>query len=388
MNSLIYLDTTLVTRKNSNSKNIDNYYINGKYLQELNVENIQITNKESGEDFLYGLSSFQTTEEVDIFNNLFKEYNEFILNKGGDIESKVDLLCDKISEANNLIHSKVAKNAKKSSISQASILLSQGKFSTVNSNNYTIYYQRDGVLRKTKDKKINTKNKHDNLKIDISEGINLQNGDCFLICSNEFTKFIDEDEISQILTNNKDSNNISIELIKKCSIKNYNGDISLLIVYINKVEDEDYIVVDKTGPTQLEFIELKKKYNDVVKKQYITNIAAIIFAITTFSLIFTMVYFIKSTRGKELIVVNPNEEVQIMTNTSVKTDDVNKKEDKFEKLTEKVLYKVKEGDTPESISKKFYNTTSKAGYIMEKNNIEDSTKLQIGKELTIYPLEE
>ncbi|NIS61110.1 MAG: LysM peptidoglycan-binding domain-containing protein [Proteobacteria bacterium] len=50
------------------------------------------------------------------------------------------------------------------------------------------------------------------------------------------------------------------------------------------------------------------------------------------------------------------------------------------------VYTVGKGDTPRSISKRFYGTPDKAGEIMEFNGITDESSLRPGKKLKIKPM--
>ena len=290
----------------SYSGNEDNFYINGRYMYEYEMENIQVTMDCMATDHIFavsdGLDRIATEKRSSI--SMVKELKKFqdqLKVSHGDFDSRVGLLKDRLEETNNIIYSMSLNNnsgnpligEKETSI--GSLFISEGKAATLNMGKTKIYLFRDGSLRpltgaiKKSDKllkmgiitneqaniltgKFGIPIEDSRIGIQKSETLEVKIGDLFMICSDGLAGVLDEEKICEILSADKETGFISNMLVKE-AIKNGSKDnITVLVVKI-----ESQVNVEKTKIVKEAYTSKRIGARGNIKKS--KNIVAIIVSI-------------------------------------------------------------------------------------------------------------
>ena len=431
MEKMVKINSTVVSRKGmtSYSDNEDNFYINGRFVNEYEADNIQVSNENSRQKHLFaicdGLDMERTGEKasVSMVKELKKLHGE--MNDGNkDIQAILDQLKECAQVTSNLIYSLSLGNPIREGreTSFAGLIITGTKAAALNIGNSAIYLLRGGILKplSTDHKKLermlrlgiiteeqvktlmmhsDAPTKESDAKAQLSGILELRAGDIFLMCSDGFSG-VEDEEIQEILSSNEDTGFVSNMLVKSALQSRSRDDITVLVIKIEEISGDD--IADISGAAKPK--GSKNLHNQVRKytKEYgkknektLTIIAALVTCLVLAGLVL-MVY--KSWNSKEdeakAVAALPSAHSTTMQQTSEPLGQsgpgqtptakpTNEGSNDQKDSTKPSSYQVKAGDNLQQISRKLYGTSDKYTLIMEKNNIKDPGDLKVGQILII-----
>jgi len=405
MGSLIFLDSAVVSHTGTvYETNEDNFYINGRYKHDYENSNVEVSLEENGNGFVYGVCDGireENRDETRSFEMIkaLKMYHEQFKTLGGDIDSKIKMLEKSVEETNNILFSKDIKNPnrKKIGFAFAGMILSHDRVSAINIGSCSVYLNRDGQLKQLTDehKRVNKlvklgilssdqakkvtgkklKMSIGNEKVDtqVSESIKIDKNDVFLLCSDGLTKSIDEEKIKQILEDGSNSSIIANKLIQEARKNFVNDNITVMVIKINDLKK----VTKKTS----DFSTIEDNWGKVHKKPHradkedvaVTKLIKVAMFIAFICLSVALMYFTTKKDTQQIKQISGADSIGISEK---------KVKDNREDILE---YKVKQGDTIESISQDFYADPEKYELIMKTNKIVKKENIKIGQILYLYP---
>lgn len=415
------------------SGNEDNFYMNGRYKYEYEMENIQVTTDCISKDHIFavsdGLDRVATERRPSI--SMVKELKKFqdqLNMKSGDFESRIALLKDRLEETNNIIYSMSLGDSNSTlgekQTSFASLFISEGRVVALNIGKTKIYLFRDGSLRpltgdiKKSDKLLKMgiiTNEQANLltgkfgipmedsiiSIQKSEILELKAGDLFMVCSDGLTGVLDEEKINEVLSIDKETSLVSNMLVKE-ALKN--GAKDNITVVVLKVEIPNNSEKVKTNKEEFPISRSKIQGSGKKSKSYTSFVIAAV-AIIIAGAIAWGVWIKLFTKDPGPPLVADNEIVSVSdtqndnTNSTTRLGDSDSQNDgeptdnpenvdsdvPQDNISEFgiIKYTVKSGDNLQKISKKFYNDIEKYKIIMQENHLTDPNQIKIGQILRI-----
>lgn len=242
--------------------NEDNFYVNGRYIYDREMDNVQVTVENSGSEYIFAVCDGMEKEipekgsSISVIKELKRLHDKFNRSEK-EIEVKLEQFSECIEETNNLIYSAGLSNDIEGSgrAAFAGLLISGNRAAVLNISNCRVYLLRQGNLKLLSEdyKKaerllkmgIITSEQAEELtqhfssadsaeltEVKKSEVITIEGGEVFLLCTNGLTDAADEDRIFEILSTGEDSAYISNMLVKE-AVKNGGEDnITALVVSI------------------------------------------------------------------------------------------------------------------------------------------------------------
>lgn len=410
------------------SDNDDNFYINGRYMYEHEMENIQVTTDCISNDHIFavsdGLDRAATEKRPSI--SMVKELKKFQdqLNvKNGDFDSRVSLIKERLEETNNIIYSMSLNDSSRNPLigeketSFGSIFISEGKAVALNIGKSRAYLFRDGIFKQlTGDQKKSDKllkmgiitNEQANIltgkfgipmedsKIGIqkSEVINVKAGDLFMLCTDGLINVLDEEKISEIVSIHKEIGLISNMLVKEALKYGSKDNITVLVI---KVELNNSLEKTKTSNEEFPTKRVILRGNKKSHKSLMMITAAIVVILLAGATVIWASMNLFSNNSKDpgpplvsdstALTVDDQDHTNVDTTSGIEDTQTNSTDtDALESDTDDSdleTYTVKEGDTLQKISKKYYDDPEKYDIIMEKNKITNPNQIQIGQVLII-----
>ncbi len=265
----------------------------------------------------------------------------------------------------------------------------------------------------------------DNLdEIRKSDKFSVKEGDVILLCTKSLTDIVETESIYDILHSDMDTGVIANRLVKEAFKNGAEDNITTMVIRIEKTSNS--LQLSSQSKKEQKKYRVKPSFRRKINIPFIGNIDIRIFkkyaslavlCLIMISLIFGTVKLISGISKRNKHIDNQVDNQGTLNNnvgttksndnqnnvndknstTNSKTDEEN---DKQNNLTDEsgtntnietqgdtdnlpTTYQVKKGDTLYIISSKFYNTPENYKIIMEENNIDDPTKIQIGQVLKI-----
>jgi len=444
---------SVVSRRGIESKfNNNDFYMNGKFLSEsdVDVDDVQASLDNISEDFIFAVCNSMSIEDLQDNSKIsvvteLKKLQERMKDGRGDIRTRLSDVCQKVEETNSLIYS-ISLNNKDNTRNEAAfsgLVLCKGKAAALSIGDSNAYIFRSGQLKKLildREKpdrllKMGIINEeqarslsrnvgpslHESLMgAQISEIIDLNQNDIYLLCSQRIENTVDEGVIADILLSEKDTGVMANRIVKEAKKNGIIGDITVLVVKIEKIYSENELDPEKESYMTKWSDKLMNIY-DKKQESIRTFIIAALTCIILVGIIAVTYRMLTGDSGKETentaskssptALANNNTNLAGQTGQNQNTSTVagaNSNPTALPSSTanssqnagtnqrtgtqnanagtngsEHITYKVEPGDTLEKISKKFYNDPSKYKIIMERNNIKDPTKLKVGEILII-----
>jgi len=373
-----------------------------------------------------------------------KKYHEKVGTSEEDLSIKVDALGECIQGMSNLLTS-VSANRPEDAASKASFtgLLIQGSEACLlNLGNCKAYILRNGSIKQltidwekterllklgiiTNQQARDLSSRfgiptEDNLnEIRISDKFSIKEEDVFLLCTKSLTDMVETESIYEILSSDKDTGAIANKLVKEAFKSGAEDNITTLVIGIEKISSGSKSAsLSKKGQRKYQVKSSKRKssYRRSINIPLVGNIDAgmlkkytslAVVCFITIALVFGTVKLISSIAKRNKSVDN-QETLNNNGNTSMPNDSPTEADEQNGTTGEEntnnddlpdepgtdneiqegtsvlpTTYQVKKGDTLYNISKMFYNTPDNYKIIMEANNIDDPTKIQIGQILKI-----
>lgn len=260
MNILIGTDASVVTDKGLiRLNNEDNFYLNGSYMQEEEMNNgIRHSKQEKGTEFIYAVCDGMGGEEAGekasftVVSELKKFHGVFSHASIHDYKALVTLVNTFIRNVNSLINDISGKNGYSLGTTFTSLILYNNLAVALNLGDSRVYLFRDGNLKRLTSDHTEAerlvrlgaltgeqalKHKSRNMlyrylgtapdsgcpEAEASEAVEIQQGDAFLLCSDGLTDMVDENRITEIFSAGSTSMDISDALLAE-AIKNGGAD--------------------------------------------------------------------------------------------------------------------------------------------------------------------
>lgn len=421
------------------ASNEDRIYANGKFLNDFEFENLNISLETSGNQFIFALSDNMdngnsTGSRISI-NDELKKFHQKSKTNMKDIRVKLDEMADCVQQSSNLLYSLSLGNdfAGEWSASFAGLVIENGCLAAVNLGNCKIFRLEGDNLRLLMDDLRKTErllkmgiisneqaeliagqnrnSANNSMRVKKSEIFKLKEDSLYLLCSDGLTEAVNEDTIYEILSENRDTDKAASLLVNEALENGGEDNITAIVIRIEKTGEG--VSETTTGNIYGRRVQTAaKRYTRVLKKGSI-DIMKISRTIILFALVAALVFggfslwkilrnpdadttanqdtTQQTTNDKSKTTVpdnNDEEGVQSSTEITETVADANDSADTDPGVVidENTVYVVKSGDTLFRISKNFYGDEKKFQLIIDANNIKDPKKIQVGQKLKIPPL--
>lgn len=441
MSSVIKVNACVYSRIGyKRDENTNTFYMNGKFLSEQHVENVQASMENRGTEYLFAVSDnmngFGHEDPVDF--SIQKEigrFHEKITVNGGDIGSKVEDLIGRVSDKHRAISeflelNRIPQEDDRWGLGFGSIILSDSQMVAVASGNVRIFLLRSNTFKplaleasiargmleaklhmedfkQNESDRIATSTEEEKI-VSVSEIIDLEEGDAFLICSAGIYEALGEDKIEDLLSLRSDSTYIAARLVDEAMKRSFQGDLTAMVVHIEKLY-EGTSTIKRTPPKQDRMVSRVDKLNKApaVTYKYTKNKSGryfgalyLVLSVLTVAVLFGIVYLIINS------MINTGKDKYPDTNVTVSASptgtpsetptDLPSIEPTDPATTEPTptpeanageikTHVIKSKETMNSISRTYYGSDSYADELCEYNNIADPTKIQIGQKIKIPP---
>lgn len=449
MSSVIKVNASAYSRIGyGRTNNTNSFYMNGKFTSENHIDNIQASFENRGLEYLFAVSDNMICDypEQDINVSILKElerFHEKIAVSSGNIQSKARELESRVNDTERIIQSflemkGIQKSDPEWDMGFSGLLLTDGQLVAMTSGNGRVYMMRDGMFRPLaaetsnakrdieskiietgEDDKIELPGDEEHGSVIVSDIYDIHEGDSFILLSNGLYQALGEEKIEDLLALRSDSSYIAHRLVDEAMKRKTMGDLTALVVQVEKITDSSRIVrkpasrtrtrqsvrtkVDKLNKTPA----ITYKYNRRNANRYhsavlIGMVSVLVLAL--FGILFLMISSLMNT-GKENIGNNPTTTASASTtptsspketgSTIAEPDETPDTEETPEPTptptptpqTGIQSHVVKKGDSMSAITRQYYGDTSLLDKLCKYNNIADPDKIIQGQVIKIPPKE-
>lgn len=423
--------------------NQNNFYINGRFMQDYETSSVQVSVDGMGDEFLFAVSSKMDREMPDVGTSIsamreLRRFHERMKGGSKEAKQKFEQLCENIEETGNLaysIHLGSGEMDKKPEF--AGLFISENNAYSVGIGNSRVYLLRDGNVRqivsdakKTErllkmgiltheqasmlSGKYGSADKKGISELRKTDAGGLKPGDTFLLCSSGLPDSVNEERIFELLADQRESSQIAGSLIKESLKNGSENNVTALVVKVaggksTKSDDDNDEKVrtyrysrperrDSSGYRPQAVRRKSRRASMMTRRIISTTVMFLIVAGSIYGL-----YKLWSGIGKEdlsdsaaLPIENQQvgkqqeTEEQELVNTGDYEGTGGDEKDYDNMAAEdgpengkNISYTVVKGDSLYSISKHFYNDPEKYKLIMEANGIENPDYIMAGQILII-----
>ncbi len=404
------------------SENGDNFYVNGRYRNDYEMENIQVSIDSYSDEYIFAVSdnmdriNTQKATSISMVREL-KKFHESIRGKGGDIKSKLTQMSERVEEISNVIFSLDLNGSEGESIERSKkatafsgLFITSGKFAGLSLDSCWIYLFRDESLRsltgdnKKTDRLLRMGIITDEQAKELSrtflkssdanasgivqfDTMEILPGDVFLLCTDGISNTLDEEKIFEILSNDKEPGYIANVLIREALKAGCKDSVTSLVLRVqgNNTQDKSK---GKSGAADSKKIAPKKSSHSKV-----ASVTLIICVIIAGVLLLTLYKPWLGLLNSGKIISGPVNPTPKQSQSSAEPTHTGESsttlaptiiaDDNADTDVSERTYVVISGDNLQKISLKFYGTVDKYKDIMIKNNISDANQLSIGQLLII-----
>lgn len=252
------------------ANNEDNFYLNGIYMQENESDNsVKSTISHVGKEHIFavcdGMGGQKFGEKASLASvKMLKKLHDKIRENEGhkDIDIIVKWLSSYVLKANEYIFNMSLENGSRMGTTFACLVVYENHAVALNIGDSRVYFVRNGEIRQistdhteaqrlirlgvlTPESARNHKSKHclsrhfgispeeGILEADVSEIIDIEQGDIFLICSDGLTDMIDEQGIRKILLGKQECSQLCSALVEEALKKGGVDNITSLLISIS-----------------------------------------------------------------------------------------------------------------------------------------------------------
>lgn len=278
MSSVIKVNACVYSRKGyGREDNTNSYYMNGKFVSEPHIDNVQASMENRGTEYLFSIadnmnySDEDNDTRIDIIDEISR-YHEKITVNGGDIKFKIKELETQITDVSRMISSFLDMNRApaedpRRATGFGSLLISDGQFVAAAAGNCKIFMMRDGMFRPLAAETSRAKrmlesliepgesveeedeyeeededavpdvtlpDEDPNRIVVVSDIYEIAEGDCFLLCSDGLMKALGEEKIEDILSMRSDSTFIAHKMVDEAMKRTTFGDLTAMVVQVEK----------------------------------------------------------------------------------------------------------------------------------------------------------
>jgi len=427
-----------VYRRKTSDSCKEAFYMNGKFLDEIDTESVQAQIESSGSGFVFAVSSgmIGDTSEKNLSISIIKElkrYHDNLRGKAKDINQRLEKLKECVNETDNLIHSLTVGNTEEKNVKTAfaGLVIYQCKAAIVSTGKSRVYFLRSGTIKQlpidyrkadrllkagiiTKEQAeelishLAATTDESKMEAKKTEIVSIEPGDMFLLCTNGTADAINDDILCEVFTSENESGTICSMLAKEALKKDTSGDIAVMVIKVEDVEsgieynDEEF--EDDYTPTSIDNNMRKSYRNKTVRKITSVLVSILLFAAVAFGAykLFDGVLGKSFTGDKTLPSDSDNisgknddsgdnyngdqsegDESKEGEEQTPSENDSENGENIWDEGEDIVYYTVQKGDSLQKISMKFYNDPNKYTLIMEENNIDDPNRIYVEQKLRI-----
>lgn len=431
MSDLFKVNACVYSRKGyEQEQNRDDFYMNGKFLSEHHIDNMEASIEHRGSEFFFAVTDhmeFSDDEQKANFSILRElgKFHEKITVQDGDLDYKTRELTTRVIETAKYIQSfhdidGLSEEALEKQMGFAGLLITDDKAVVFTHGTCHVYYCHGGNFKHVAaasqkhghmdDPDILTDEEFEereerypginDISVSQTEPIELFEGDKFLLISDGVFNALGEEHIEDILSMRSDSTYIAYRIVTEAMKRDCNDDMTAMVVTVDRVKSSASPVAKKTTakPKTSELRNVppptyKYKKRNIRKYENVIYYAAVF--LTAILLILILFFVIKNIMRNLSdpgdIVINPT---PIATLTPTPTPEVTPEPTPEATPTEAPVqvteHVVQSGDTLSSIARKYYGDD----YIyIEKlgkyNNIPAPyNTIILGQKIKIPPLEE
>lgn len=422
--------------------NQNNFYVNGRFMQDYETDSVQVSLESSGNEFLFAVSSGMDREMPDVGTSLsimreLKRFHDRIKNSSKDAQLKFDQLCDSVEETNNLTYSiQLGTGERDEKPAFTGLLISESSAFSVSIGKSRVYILRDGNIKQIASDGKKTErllkmgiitheqadmlsarygapDEKDRTELRKSDIKGLRTGDTFLLCSSGLSDMVDEERIYEILLEQRDTSQIANLLIKEALRNGGEDNITALVVRIERANAKQ--TTDTNGEKIKPFHYIRPQRKDsskympavskrprriskMTRKIISTAVAFIIVAASIYGLYKLWISIGKDDiTGDALLPPDTHQSGTQQQDGSQEPEqpdgnadqipdsdgDPNNASEENQGTGKQVTYTVVKGDSLYQISRRFYNDPQKYKLIMEANDIEDPNFIKAGQVLII-----
>lgn len=440
MSNVIRINACLYSRMGyGRSRNAADFYMNGRFVSEPGLDNIQASLENRGSDYL-----FTVAENMDnaadastnvVINKEVARLHEKITAHGGDITSKTRELSSRIGDASRLLESILEMNHTPREddrwrVGFSGLLLADGCAVAATVGKGHAYLMREesfiplaregtkreklvnlGVLTEKdaerEDLIIPEENGEDaevaESPVILSEPMPFCEHDTFLLISQGVFESLGEERLEDILASGGESVDLSRKIVAEAMKRTTQGDLTAMVVQIEKIYDIQGAARRPMLKSRVDALSktpaVTYKYNRKPKARDNVLFAGL-FALTVvvvLAILYILVssFFPNTGKPKAVATAKPSvTAVAAPAATPVAAETTFAPETASPEPTptatvqpgESQTYTVRKGDTMSGIVKKFYNDISLIDALAAYNNISDPAKLQPGDILKIPPV--
>ncbi len=397
MNEVLKVNACVYSRKGYESEcNRDDFYMNGKFLSEHHLDNMQASLENRGKEYFFAVADhmeFSDDEQRASFSILREvgKYHEKITVHEGDLEFKAKELASRVQETGKYLDSFLdMRSAPEDDIARkmgfAGLLLSDGKAVGSTYGTGHIYFCRGGVFKHMTEDRArpqrlvelgiisdeeaeNIQEKYhstdDAEKVMLqSEPVELVEGDKFLLISDGIYSALGEEYLEDILSMRSDSTYITYRILSEASKRSQEDDMTAMVISIERMSTGSGAVRKSAERPKVSALKntppptYKYKKRNVRKYENFIYYAAVL--LTAVLLILIVVLIIKNIMNKmnETVDVTPTPPAITATITPTMTPEVTA-EPTPEPTPEPTQTEIQEhvvepGETLTSIARKYY----------------------------------
>jgi serine/threonine protein phosphatase PrpC/LysM repeat protein len=427
--------------------NTSSFYMNGKFSSEHHIDNVQASLENRGLEYLFSVSDNMDCDypEQEINVSILKELRKFhekITVGSGDIQSKAKELKSRVNETERLIESFLEMNRIQRTDSAwdmgfSGLLLSDGQLVALTSGNGRIYMMRDGMFRPLASETAKAKREIENRIIEtgeddeielpgdeergsviVSDIYDIHEGDSFILLSDGLYQALGEEKIEDLLALRSDSSYIAYRLVDEAMKRNTVGDITALVVQVEKLTissgsgKRPALRTQTRHNVRTRVDKLNKapaityKYNRRNANKYQSTVLigmVIVSVVVLFGILFLMISSLMNTGRENAHNNTPTTTVSPSTSptmspgeTDLPTEEPDETPDPGETpeptptptpQSNIQTHVVKKGDSMSAITRQYYGDTTLLDKLCKYNNISDPDKIIQGQVIKIPPKE-
>lgn len=269
MNEVLKVNACVYSRKGYEREiNRDDFYMNGKFLSEHHIDNVEASMENRGAEYLFAVSDhmeFSDDEQRASFSILREmgRFHEKITVHEGDLAFKTKELSSRVLETGKYLESFLdMKNAPPEDQARqmgfAGVLLTEGKAVAATYGTSHVYYCRGEVFRHMTDdrakpqrlvelgiisdeeagdfeEKYHAAEEEKTGEVSITDPVDLQEGDKFLLISDGIYNAVGEEYLEDILSMRSDSTYIAYRILSEALKRSSDDDMTAMVVCVEKI---------------------------------------------------------------------------------------------------------------------------------------------------------
>ncbi|MDD4297193.1 MAG: LysM peptidoglycan-binding domain-containing protein [Ruminiclostridium sp.] len=402
MSELLKVNACVYSRKGDEREyNKDDFYMNGKFLSEHHLDNMQASIENRGSEFVFAVADhmeFSDDEKRANFSILREmgRFHEKITVHEGDLAFKTKELNSRVAETGKYLNSFLDMNSvpetdQARQMGFSGLLLSEGNAVGATYGTGHIYLCRGGIFKhmtvdRAKPKrladlgiisdeeaesfqeKFDSADEDDSKQVSMSEPVELLEGDKFLLISDGIYNALGEEYLEDILSMRSDSTYIAYRILNEASKKDPIDDMTAMVISIERVSSTSSVV--KKAAARPKPAALKStppptyKYHKKSNYKKYENIIYYLAVFFTAVLIILILYFVIKNIMNSLNEPDNNSPTPIVsiTGTVSPTPEITEAVTPTPEVTPQPTeaphevreHRVKQGDTLSKIARQYY----------------------------------